>query len=57
MKVLKGVVCFLAAFPELLSGATGGGQVSSEACCASVKTKVLRAAGGTDLLGDLFVFV
>ena len=57
MKVLKGVVCFLAAFPELLSGATGGGQVSAGACCALVKTAVLRAAGGTALLGDLLSFV
>ena len=51
------MACFSAAFPELLSGASGGGQVSAGACCAAVKTEVLRAAGGTDLLGDPLSFV
>ena len=57
LKVLEGVVCFWTAFPELPSGANRGGQVGSEACCASVKTEVLRAAGEEVCVCDLFVFV
>ena len=57
LEVLEGLARFWSTPYELCSGTTGGGQVSSEACCGLVKTKVLRAAGGTDLLGDPLSFV
>ena len=55
--MLEGLARFWSTPYELCSGTTGGGQASAGACCALVKTAVLRAGHATDLLGDPLSFV